>query len=136
MSRLSIAICLLLAAGCVSLENVGFYGGVGKVWVLSSIDGAAVDAHSDLRIGQLGALSGRSGCNNWQARDTSVYPWFDVETITATRKACPDQAAEQEFFEALKSMTLAEVVGETLILSTAQGREMVFNAALAGQVSR
>ncbi|PYG29086.1 heat shock protein HslJ [Pelagimonas varians] len=132
--RLAIATSSLLASGCVSLENVNFYGGVGKVWTLSSIDGAPAPAGTDLRIGHLGALSGHSGCNTWQAKDTSVYPWFEVETISTTLTACPEQAAEQEFYEALKAMTIAEVVGETLILSTIEGREMLFKS-VSGETS-
>lgn len=125
----AIATILLLASGCVSMENVNFYGGVGATWNLSSIDGEPVAAGTDMRIGHLGALSGTTGCNTWQAKDTSVYPWFDVEVISSTLKACPEQAAEQAFFDALKDMTIAEVVGETLILSTIEGREMLFRSA-------
>lgn len=132
MRKLVGATCLLLAAGCVSLENVGFYGGVGQVWVLSSIDSQSVSVRSDMRIGQFGALSGQSACNSWQAKDISVYPWFDVETVTSTLKDCPEREAEQAFYEALKDMTIAEVVGETLILSTVDGREMVFKADTGG----
>lgn len=123
------ATILLLASGCVSMENVNFYGGVGATWNLSSIDGEPVAAGTDMRIGYLGALSGNAGCNTWQAKDTSVYPWFNVETISSTFKACPGQEAEQAFFEALKDMTIAEVLGETLVLSTVEGREMLFRSA-------
>jgi heat shock protein HslJ len=42
--------------------------------------------------------------------------------------ACPDLALESEFFDALEGMTLAEVAGDTLILSNSVGRKLVFVA--------
>ena len=45
-----------------------------------------------------------------------------------TRRACPELPEETAFFKALEQMTLAEVVGETLILSNTEGGEMVFEA--------
>jgi heat shock protein HslJ len=54
------------------------------------------------------------------------YPWFEAGDIAVTRRACPDLAAETAFFDALADMTLAEVAGDALILSTPDGREMVF----------
>jgi heat shock protein HslJ len=42
--------------------------------------------------------------------------------------ACPDLAAEAQFFDALSTMTLVEVLGRTLILTDDNGREMLFQA--------
>ena len=42
--------------------------------------------------------------------------------------ACDSLSAETVFFTALGDMTLAEVVGDTLILSNDKGREMVFQS--------
>jgi heat shock protein HslJ len=46
----------------------------------------------------------------------------------STKMACPDLKAEYKFFKALEAMTLAEVLNDVLILSTSEGREMVFKA--------
>ncbi|WP_422075358.1 META domain-containing protein [Tranquillimonas rosea] len=46
----------------------------------------------------------------------------------ATRRACPALEAERRYFAALREMTLAEVAEGTLILSTPEGRKMVFQA--------
>ena len=49
-----------------------------------------------------------------------------IEDVAATKRACPDLAAENAYFTALQSMTLSEVLGNVLILSNDAGDEMVF----------
>jgi heat shock protein HslJ len=56
------------------------------------------------------------------------YPWFEVGPILSTKMACPELTAEMQFFRALNAMTLSEVLDKTLILSTPEGREMLFTA--------
>jgi len=59
---------------------------------------------------------------------TVPLPWFGVEGVAATKRACPELAEEAAFFAALERMTLAEVAGSVLILSNDAGEEMVFRA--------
>ena len=54
------------------------------------------------------------------------YPWIKIENIAATKRACPDLAAESAYFTSLQAMTLSEVLGDVLILSNDEGDEMVF----------
>jgi heat shock protein HslJ len=42
--------------------------------------------------------------------------------------ACPDLDYEAHFFDTLSDMSLSEVLGNVLILSTPDGRKMVFTA--------
>lgn len=45
-----------------------------------------------------------------------------------TKRACSDLDLESRFLAALREMTLSEVSGDILVLSTPAGREMVFAA--------
>ena len=79
-----------------------------------------------LRPTQTGKISGQAPCNRYFATQSTPYPWFEAGPIGATRMACASLSADTVFFTALSDMTLAEVVGDTLILSNDKGREMVF----------
>ena len=105
------------------------YGAADQIWVLDSIDGVAFDARAELIFPEEGKISGRGPCNQFFGEQRAPYPWFDVGPLGATRMACPDLPAETMFFQALEAMTLSEVAGDILILSTDDGREMVFRAA-------
>jgi heat shock protein HslJ len=59
---------------------------------------------------------------------TVPYPWFEAGSVTATKRMCPEIEAETLYFTALGAMSLSEVLGDTLILSTPEGRKMVFKA--------
>ena len=117
---------LLLAAACRGDETVASYGAGDGLWHLTGIDGAAFAARATLSFPERGRIAGEAPCNSYSGRMEAPYPWFEATDIAATRRACPDLAAEAAFFDALSEMTLAEVAGDTLILSTPEGREMIF----------
>ena len=123
--RLILLLPFLLATGCQSDETVAAYGG-GGLWLLTEIDGKVFPARATLGFPEPGRIAGTAPCNTYSGRMAAPYPWFEAGDIAVTRRACPDLAAETAFFDALADMTLAEVAGDTLILSTADGREMVF----------
>ena len=50
--------------------------------------------------------------------------------IRSTRRACDSLQTEQQFLSALRTMTIAELLGDTLILSNTDGAEMVFRSHL------
>ena len=75
-----------------------------------------------------GTISGKAPCNSYVAEQTAPYPWFAIGPIRATQLACPALAQEKDFFEALATMTIAEVSGPILILSNEAGAEMTFRA--------
>ncbi len=120
------AILLLALAACREDETVAGYGAAGVIWRLETIDGAAFAASATLTFPAEGEISGEAPCNRFFGRMETPYPWFEAKNLAVTRRACPDLPAESAFFAALGAMTLAEVSGDTLILSTPEGREMVF----------
>jgi len=115
--------------GCSGDETVAAYGAADRLWQLESLDGAAFPASATLEFGEGGAISGTTPCNLYSGRQTVPYPWFAVERIVTTRRACPDLAAERAYLDALQEMTLSEVAGPVLRLENDAGREMIFRAA-------
>ena len=92
------------------------------------MDETAFAHRATIQFPAAGVVLGEGPCNSFSGRQTLPYPWLSIENIVSTRRACPDLSVESEYFMALGQMTLAEVAGDTLILSTAEGREMVFTA--------
>lgn len=127
MSRL-ILLCALLISGCQADESVAAYlDGSGK-FRLVSIDGAPFEADVTIDLSEAGRISGTAPCNRYFADQTAPYPWFEIGPIGAARTACPALDQEAAYFAALAAMSLAEVLGGTLILSNIDGREMLFQA--------
>lgn len=124
MQRL-IALTLLLAA-CGPDETVSGYAVDGAIYQLDTIDAVPFPAMATITFGDNGAVSGTAPCNSYSTTQTAPYPWFALSPIASTRRACPDLAAEADFFAALSAMTLSEAGGNILILSNDAGREMVF----------
>lgn len=126
---LAMALSSLLAlTACAADETVARYGGAGKVWALQDIDGAPFTARATLVFGARGEVSGQAPCNSYSTQQSLPYPWFKVETVRATKMACPDLKSETQFFAALDDMSLSEVAGQTLLLSNDAGRTMTFKA--------
>lgn len=125
------ALVLPLLAGllhCTGDETLSGYGAQGVTWRLQEMDGAPYPAKATLTFPEEGRIAGEAPCNSFSGAQTVPYPWFRAEQVAATRRACPELEAEAAFFRALSEMTLAEVAGDTLILKTEDGREMVFRA--------
>jgi len=125
-------IVLVLAAmsilGYCKDETVSGHGGHDKTWVLRSLDGATFPARATLTFPEEGEIAGEAPCNRYSGQQTVPYPWFSAERILSTKRACPDLDAEIRYLHALEDMSLAEIAGNTLILSNDAGREMVFRA--------
>ena len=119
-------ICLALTA-CRD-ETVAGYGALDAEWRLSELDGKDFPATATLRFGEKGEITGNAPCNRYFGQQTAPYPWFSVENIGATRRACPELDQETAYLSALAEMTLSEIAGDTLILSNDAGREMIFKA--------
>jgi heat shock protein HslJ len=126
----AIFVCLATVAltACQADETVRAYGGADKTWRLVSIDDTAFAASATLTFPEPGRIAGQAPCNAYSAEMSVPYPWFETGPIAATRATCPDQQAETLFFQTLGEMTLSEVLGDTLILSTPEGRLMLFKA--------
>lgn len=121
------AITLLLGiAACEQDESISAFVDVGSVWQLTSIGGVAFSAKATLVFPKPGQVTGQAPCNNYSAAQTAPYPWFELGPIIATKRACPDLAAEGLMMKTLQSMTISEVSGDVLVLSDDTGFEMLF----------
>ncbi len=114
---------------CSGDETLSGHGAAGKTWQLREIDGTAFDATATITFPEEGKIVGEAPCNRYFAAQLQPYPRFEAAEIGTTRRACPDLDRETAFLDALGAMSLAEVAQTTLILSTPEGREMVFRAA-------
>lgn len=128
MIRIAAILPVLFGLWSCGGETVSGHGAAGRTWKLVELDGAAFPARATLTFPEEGRIAGEGPCNRYSGAQTVPYPWFRAEKIAATRRACPDLAAETAYFSALEAMTLAEVAGDVLILRTGDGREMVFQA--------
>lgn len=130
MMRAALAVAALTAiTQCGEDETVSGYSAADIVWQLAELDGAPFKARATMEFPEEGKITGDAPCNRYFGGQTAPYPWFRAEKIGATRMACPDLDLETKFLEALQSMTLAEVAGDTLLLSNDAGREMLFRVA-------
>lgn len=127
MLRLALTLPILLSA-CLKDETVSGYAAGGVTWRLQEISGEPFAATATLRFPAEGRVEGAGPCNTYRAQLAVPYPWFGLEDIAVTKRACVDLGDEAQFFDALKAMTLAEVSGPVMILSNDAGDEMVFRA--------
>jgi len=127
MFRLLLALPLLIAA-CQKDESISGYANPDATYVLQELNGTPFPAQATLRFPEPGKVTGQGPCNSFFAAQTVPYPWIKIENIAATKRACPDLAQESIYFQILTQMTLAEALGNTLILSNDNGAEMVFKS--------
>jgi len=127
MRILAAALFLPLMA-CYDDETITAYGGADKVWVLTELDSKGYAARATLTFPEQGKIAGVAPCNTYSGSLSVPYPWFEATQVLSTRMACADLDAETAFFTALSEMTLSEVLGDVLLLSNENGRQMVFKA--------
>ena len=118
---------LLLLGACAD-ETISGYAAPEATYALETLGGDPFPARATIAFPEEGTAQGEAPCNAWSATQSAPYPWFALGPIAATRRACPDLAAEQTFLTTLAAMTLAEAQGPVLILSSDEGLEMVFRA--------
>ena len=97
-------------------------------FALETLGGAPFAARATLVFGPGRALSGQGPCNRWSAQLAGPLPAFRAGPAIATEMACTDLAAEAAFFAALAAATRADLTGDRLVLSGAEGAELVFRA--------
>jgi heat shock protein HslJ len=122
------ALPFAFALGLCPDETVSGYAETETVWQLAELDGTPFQARATITFPQEGTVAGQAPCNSYTATQSVPIPWIDIRDIAATRMACPDLDSETVFFAALQEMTLVEVTLDILLLSTPEGREMVFKA--------
>ncbi|WP_226782166.1 META domain-containing protein [Oceaniglobus trochenteri] len=121
-------ILALLGACAASDETISAFVDPDTEFRLESIAGKDFPATATISFPGEGKVLGKAPCNRWSAPQTEPYPWVKIGPILSTRRACPEQAAETAFFDALRAMTLIEATGTVVILSDGDAREMVFRA--------
>jgi len=117
-----------LLAPYLTDETVSGYALRGESYVLQSVGNTSANSRLVIILPGEGRIEGEGPCNRFSARQTAPYPWFAVEGLVSTKRACPALAEETAYLEALAAMTLAEASGPLLILTDDTGREMVFRA--------
>ncbi len=125
--RLALTLLVISAFGaCSADETISGYADPEAVYDLAEFEGSTAQFEASIAFPEEGRTAGAGPCNQFIAEQSAPYPWFEIGPIAATRRACPELEAEQQFFERLGMMTLAEVSGDVLILSNDDGEEMVF----------
>ena len=128
------ALLLLTLFGCTPYsETVGGAAPVGTVWELQSINDQPFTALATLQFRSPDAVSGSGPCNTYSARQTAPLPWFALEEFVTTKRTCPDQAAEAQYFQTLQSMDFSEVSTGKMLLSNAANDVMLFTTQVAPQ---
>ncbi len=129
MMRVIIPFCLLIMlAACDSDETLRAYGAGDRTWWLTELNGKPFTATATFTFPEKNRIVGSAPCNSYSAPMTVPYPWFKVGPIAATKRACPELAAETDFFEGLRAASISEVLGDMMILSNTEGLSMVFTA--------
>ncbi|MEM9584477.1 MAG: META domain-containing protein [Pseudomonadota bacterium] len=126
--RYAFLFLIAILPDCTGDETLTGHGAADQVFVLRAINKEAFPARATIEFPQEGQIIGQGPCNRFTSTQGLPYPWFKAGPIAATKRACPDLQAETAYFAALSRMTLSEVSGKTLILSTSEGETMVFEA--------
>jgi len=121
------AILSLTCCRAATPENV--FAGSDKVWTLTTLNGAVFPATATFSIPKAGEIMGQAPCNRYFGALRGTYPAFDVGPVGSTKMACRDLDAEITYFAALDAATTADLKDGNLILSNADGLEMVFTAS-------
>ncbi|SPJ30096.1 META domain-containing protein [Falsiruegeria mediterranea] len=114
---------------CSSDETIAAYGAAGLTWELQSIDAGRFSVPITLTFPETGRIAGQAPCNAYRATLDAPYPWFELKAFGADTSECPHLVEEGTYFAALLLMTQSEVSGNTLILRSDAGNEMVFTAS-------
>ncbi len=88
-----------------------------RTWQLIRLDGQPFAARATLRIGAQDAFDGQTPCNSYGGGWTGGGGAFAAGPIRATRRACPELAAEQSYLAALSRITAYDIADDLLTLS-------------------
>lgn len=121
-----LAVAAAVLASCTYPdETISGYVPPNSLWFLQTINDEPIDATISLAFPEKGKIWGSGPCNRYSARQSAPLPWFQVSGIASTKKACRDLPLETRYFQSLRNMRDAEVLGYTLLLSGPTG-SMVF----------
>lgn len=97
------------------------------VWRLETVAGEPIADEVTLRIDADGSVGSNASCNQYAGQNTAILPAFALGPVAATQMLCPDMTTEQAYLAALAQVTRAEIEDGHLVLSDADGSQMVFS---------
>lgn len=119
------AVLLALGLALTACNNAP-YGGPAQIWTLKALNGTPFTAPTTLTFSNSDKFSGQGPCNQYFGAFKGPYPAFNTGLLSSTRRVCPELGVETLFFEALQTVTIARVDGNTLVLSGPDATEMIF----------
>ncbi|MDR0810224.1 MAG: META domain-containing protein [Gemmobacter sp.] len=131
MIRMTFAALALLAA-CTEGDPAGLTeAGIAHDWSLVTLNGQAFAGRATLDLTEAGRAAGQAPCNRYFGARAGALPEFRLTGIGATRMACADLSAEDDFLKALGAVQAAALEEGRLVL-TGPG-EVRLEFALAAQ---
>jgi heat shock protein HslJ len=118
-------ILLFTLTTCSKDETVSGQTDTTDVWVLSEMNKAPVNRRITIAFPKEGRISGQAPCNKYFGSQTVPMPWFEIKGLGSTKMACPELTLETQYFDLLQKMATAEVAGNTLILQSDDGNQML-----------
>lgn len=125
MTSLFLTLPIALAASTSSAADSGFPISETS-WSLSEVDGAPYEASATVAFPEEGRIAGKAACNNFTGSYEGTTDGFTLGPMAMTKMMCPDIEAEDAFMAQLALMTHADVTEDQVILSNADGAQMVF----------
>ena len=114
-------------AGCVGAAKAGDPTAAFNTgdWILTDVDGKAVDYQATINLGESGKFSGQAPCNRYFGTLTVTGDAITLGAIGATRMMCLQVKGEAEYFNLLQGVDrIAAVEGEMVL--TGAGHELRF----------
>lgn len=123
--RLPVFLCSVLSLAACVTPALSDDGIAGVDWHLVGLEGQEVGWAASLRF-EGDKVTGKAPCNRWFATNAAALPAVSIQSIGATKMACPDLAAESAYFETLQAMQRAELDQGHLFLIGPEGRVVEF----------
>ncbi|MFS4437917.1 META domain-containing protein [Paracoccaceae bacterium GXU_MW_L88] len=132
MKTLLLLCTALAVSGCYwqRQDTIATTAGSGG-WQLVEVDESPIAYRATISFPSKNRIAGEAPCNSFLGKQAMPLPWFQVENLAVTERACPEMASEAAFFEALDAMRFAESSPQTLLLTGEGGRSMLFAAVNA-----
>lgn len=105
---------------------------VGQIWSLQFIDGiGGIESKATFHVDESGKVTGQAPCNRYFASAEIKGSALSIGKPGATMMACEPNAMTQEqaFFDALEKVAAFKVENGRLVLTAADGRELLRFAA-------
>lgn len=116
LCSLTLVACNTVKTNVMSIENTS--------WQLQSVLGKEVSEKVTLLF-EDNKLSGQSFCNRYFSQYERVENQLKIESVGATKMACPNLKVEQQYFNLLREAERYERKGENLYIQHKNG-QLVF----------